>query len=150
MGLDEPRDLATTSLIPTTSQAALIGPPAIMPVPEGADLNNTFPAPSFDKTYEVAKANGAIGGKLSGAGGGGFFTFYCEEKQTQLRTAMKKEGSRPAKKQQKGSLFLLPSGRLHSFLRQLVDKDGCALGHKGKRAQIYRFFDRVAPGSHHS
>ena len=50
MGLDEPRDLATTSLIPTTSQAALIGPPAIMPVPEGADLNNTFPAPSFDKT----------------------------------------------------------------------------------------------------
>ena len=94
MGLDEPRDLATTSLIPTTSQAALIGPPAIMPVPEGADLNNTFPAPSFDKTYEVAQANGAIGGKLSGAGGGGFFTFYCEEKQTQLRAAMEKEGLR--------------------------------------------------------
>ena len=49
---------------------------------------------SFDKTYEIAKANGAIGGKLSGAGGGGFFTFYCEEKQTQLRKAMSKEGLR--------------------------------------------------------
>ena len=44
--------------------------------------------PYFDKVYEVAKQNGAIGGKLSGAGGGGFFTFYCEDKQAQLRSAM--------------------------------------------------------------
>lgn len=50
--------------------------------------------PAFDKVYEVAKKNGAIGGKLSGAGGGGFFTFYCEDKQTQLRAAMKKTGLR--------------------------------------------------------
>ena len=45
--LDEPNDLATTSLIPATSQAALIGPPAMIPVPDGAVLNKTFPAPSF-------------------------------------------------------------------------------------------------------
>jgi D-glycero-alpha-D-manno-heptose-7-phosphate kinase len=50
--------------------------------------------PTFDKIYEVAKNNGAIGGKLSGAGGGGFFTFYSEDKQTQLRAAMKKMGLR--------------------------------------------------------
>jgi len=50
--------------------------------------------PTFDKIYEIAKLNGAIGGKLSGAGGGGFFTFYCEDKQTQLRAAMKKVGLR--------------------------------------------------------
>ncbi|MER2492172.1 CBS domain-containing protein [Catenovulum sediminis] len=30
----------------------------------------------LDKIYEVAKQNGAIGGKLLGAGGGGFFLFY--------------------------------------------------------------------------
>ena len=50
--------------------------------------------PTFDKIYEAAKKNGAIGGKLSGAGGGGFFTFYSEDKQTQLRAAMKKMGLR--------------------------------------------------------
>ena len=41
IGFDEPSDLATTSLIPTTSQAALIAPPAIIPVPDGAALNKT-------------------------------------------------------------------------------------------------------------
>ena len=50
--------------------------------------------PTFDKIYEAAKKNGAIGGKLSGAGGGGFFTFYSEDKQTQLRAVMKKMGLR--------------------------------------------------------
>ena len=49
-GLEEPNDFATISLIPTTSHAALIGPPAIIPVPEGADLYKTLPAPSLDKT----------------------------------------------------------------------------------------------------
>ena len=49
-GLEEPIDLPTISLIPRTSQAARIGPPAIIPVPEGADLNKTLPAPSLDKT----------------------------------------------------------------------------------------------------
>ncbi len=48
--------------------------------------------PIFDKIYDLAKENGALGGKISGAGGGGFFTFYCEEKQDRLRSAMKKAG----------------------------------------------------------
>jgi len=48
--------------------------------------------PEFDKIYELAKQNGALGGKISGAGGGGFFTFYCEEKQSQLRHEMIKQG----------------------------------------------------------
>jgi D-glycero-alpha-D-manno-heptose-7-phosphate kinase len=51
-------------------------------------------SPDLDAIYELAKENGAIGGKVSGAGGGGFFTLYCEEKQTQLRSAMAKAGLR--------------------------------------------------------
>ena len=33
--------------------------------------------PEIDKIYKKAKENGAIGGKLLGAGGGGFFLFYA-------------------------------------------------------------------------
>ncbi len=46
-GFAVPNDLATISLIPSTSQTALTGPPAIIPVPFGADLNLIFPAPSL-------------------------------------------------------------------------------------------------------
>lgn len=39
--------------------------------------------------YKIAMDNGAIGGKLLGAGGGGFLLFYCpEEKQPRLRAAL--------------------------------------------------------------
>jgi D-glycero-alpha-D-manno-heptose-7-phosphate kinase len=31
----------------------------------------------IDNIYETAKKAGATGGKISGAGGGGFMTFYC-------------------------------------------------------------------------
>ena len=33
--------------------------------------------PVIDELYETALKNGAIGGKISGAGGGGFIFFYC-------------------------------------------------------------------------
>lgn len=32
---------------------------------------------SIEEIYEAAKKSGATGGKISGAGGGGFMTFYC-------------------------------------------------------------------------
>lgn len=42
--------------------------------------------PEIDKAYENAMNSGALGGKLLGAGGGGFLLFYCEpDKQEQLR-----------------------------------------------------------------
>jgi hypothetical protein len=50
--------------------------------------------PQIDAWYELAKKNGAIGGKISGAGGGGFLMFYCEEKKPQVRDAMRKCGLR--------------------------------------------------------
>lgn len=45
----------------------------------------------IDKWYELGMANGAIGGKLIGAGGGGFLMFYTEQK-TKLRRAMTEAG----------------------------------------------------------
>ena len=46
----------------------------------------------FDKVYEIAMQNGALGGKISGAGGGGFFLFYCEDNHQKLRKAMSEAG----------------------------------------------------------
>lgn len=43
--------------------------------------------PQIDEWYELARKNGAIGGKLVGAGGGGFLLFYCEDHR-RLRAAM--------------------------------------------------------------
>ncbi|MBA3995427.1 MAG: galactokinase [Cyanobacteria bacterium DS2.3.42] len=47
----------------------------------------------IDELYEVAMKNGAFGGKLVGAGGGGFLMFYSEEK-SKLREAMNKAGAK--------------------------------------------------------
>ena len=41
--------------------------------------------------YDLAMQNGALGGKLIGAGGGGFLMFYCEER-ARLRQAMPEAG----------------------------------------------------------
>ncbi len=41
----------------------------------------------IDRWYDLALANGALGGKLVGAGGGGFLMFYTEDKP-RLRQAM--------------------------------------------------------------
>ncbi len=47
--------------------------------------------PKIDEWYNLAMKNGAVGGKLIGAGGGGFLMFYAEDK-TKLRHAMMKSG----------------------------------------------------------
>ena len=45
----------------------------------------------IDVIYERAKNAGALGGKLLGAGGGGFLVFYVEkEKQKELKKSMGK------------------------------------------------------------
>jgi D-glycero-alpha-D-manno-heptose-7-phosphate kinase len=45
----------------------------------------------IDRWYKMALENGAIGGKVIGAGGGGFLLFYTEEK-AKLRAALKQAG----------------------------------------------------------
>jgi len=45
----------------------------------------------INEWYDLAMANGALGGKLIGAGGGGFLMFYAEDKM-RLRKAMREAG----------------------------------------------------------
>jgi D-glycero-alpha-D-manno-heptose-7-phosphate kinase len=52
----------------------------------------------IDEMYELARAHGAIGGKLIGAGGGGFLLLYTEDK-TRLRSAMRNAGLREVRLQ---------------------------------------------------
>ncbi|MDA8218382.1 MAG: GHMP kinase [Dehalococcoidales bacterium] len=49
----------------------------------------------IDEIYEAALANGAGGGKITGAGGGGFLLLYChEERQEQVAEALEGLGLR--------------------------------------------------------
>ncbi|MBI4550386.1 MAG: sugar kinase [Candidatus Omnitrophica bacterium] len=48
--------------------------------------------PFIDECYEIALKNGAVGGKIMGAGGGGFFMFYCPRDRTSLIDAMQARG----------------------------------------------------------
>jgi D-glycero-alpha-D-manno-heptose-7-phosphate kinase len=47
--------------------------------------------PQINEWYDTAMANGALGGKLIGAGGGGFLMFYAQDK-AKLRHAMREKG----------------------------------------------------------
>jgi D-glycero-alpha-D-manno-heptose-7-phosphate kinase len=47
--------------------------------------------PKINEWYDLAMANGALGGKLIGAGGGGFLMFYSEDK-VKLRHALTRAG----------------------------------------------------------
>jgi D-glycero-alpha-D-manno-heptose-7-phosphate kinase len=52
----------------------------------------------IDEMYERARAHGALGGKLIGAGGGGFLMLYTEDK-IRLRSAMRGAGLREVRLQ---------------------------------------------------
>ncbi len=47
--------------------------------------------PEINEWYKLARLNGALGGKMIGAGGGGFLMFYTEDK-VKLRHAMREAG----------------------------------------------------------
>lgn len=54
--------------------------------------------PFIDECYDVALKSGAVGGKLMGAGGGGFFMFYCKsDKKIKVSEALNKMGLRREK-----------------------------------------------------
>jgi len=53
--------------------------------------SNRMSNDQIDTWYELARRNGAIGGKLVGAGGGGFLMFYASDRN-RLRSAMAQAG----------------------------------------------------------
>lgn len=57
-------------------------------------LSKGITNPCIDGWYELAKRHGAIGGKITGAGGGGFLMLYCEDGKAQVREALQNAGLR--------------------------------------------------------
>jgi len=59
-------------------------------------LASNMTSDAIDEHYEAARKAGAIGGKLMGAGGGGFFMFYVRpESRRSVYDAMKARGLKP-------------------------------------------------------
>lgn len=55
-------------------------------------ISNDF----IDEAYDIARKAGAIGGKVTGAGGGGYMLFYCEfRKQHRVAEALTAFGAEP-------------------------------------------------------
>jgi D-glycero-alpha-D-manno-heptose-7-phosphate kinase len=60
--------------------------------------------PEIDELYDSARRAGALGGKITGAGGGGFLLLYCPpEKQKALRKALTNLQELPFSLEQDGS-----------------------------------------------
>ena len=59
------------------------------------EISSKMSNPKIDAWYEKAMNNGAIGGKIMGAGGGGFLLFCVENgKRKHLRSVLEAEGLR--------------------------------------------------------
>jgi D-glycero-alpha-D-manno-heptose-7-phosphate kinase len=56
------------------------------------NLSKKISNPRFDEVYETARRSGALGGKIMGAGGGGFFMFYSQNKKSRLIEALRPMG----------------------------------------------------------
>jgi D-glycero-alpha-D-manno-heptose-7-phosphate kinase len=56
-------------------------------------LANNVSTPFIDEVYAQARKHGALGGKITGAGGGGFLMLYCpEDRQADVRVALESRG----------------------------------------------------------
>lgn len=78
---------------------------------------------SIDELYCQAISAGALGGKLLGAGGGGFLLFYCEkEKQDHLKKAMEKLMIVPFNFENEGTHVLYYSPQSYSPRKEIILK----------------------------
>jgi len=55
-------------------------------------VTDVMTSDQIDSWYALARDNGAIGGKVVGAGGGGFLMLFCEEKREKVRAALTSKG----------------------------------------------------------
>lgn len=83
----------------------------------GAKVSNG----SIDELYASAIKAGALGGKLLGAGGGGFLLFYCEkEKQDELKKAMERLMIVPFNFENEGSQILYFNPQSYSPRKDII------------------------------
>jgi len=67
---------------------------------------------SIDRMYDLAMKGGALGAKISGAGGGGFLLVYCErDKQDTLRESLKEYRELPFLLEKYGSKIIFDQTR---------------------------------------
>lgn len=68
--------------------------------------------PGIDEMYNLAMEGGALGAKISGAGGGGFLLVYCErDKQDNLRRSLRKFRELPFFLEKHGSKIIFDQTR---------------------------------------
>lgn len=76
-------------------------------------LSNKISSSHLDDIYDKARNSGALGGKLMGAGGGGFFLFYVpKEKQEQVRIALADFMEVPFSFTEEGAKIIFQEGEL--------------------------------------
>ncbi len=57
-------------------------------------MASTISNPRIDDLYRIARKNGALGGKITGAGGGGHMLFFCPfDRKHKVRDALEKHGA---------------------------------------------------------
>jgi len=56
------------------------------------ETSNKISDPQIDNWYNLAIQNGALGGKIMGAGGGGFFIFYCDRNPSNFIKTLTQSG----------------------------------------------------------
>ena len=81
-------------------------------------MSNKMSNGRFDEIYEKAKKAGALGGKIVGAGGGGFFLVYCREgSQDAVRKIFSQYGLRevPFSMDSAGTQVLVNKPRTHTI-----------------------------------
>ncbi len=83
----------------------------------GAKVSNG----SIDELYSIALKSGALGGKLLGAGGGGFLLFYCEkDKQATLKNALNKLMVVPFNFENEGTQILYYNPQSYSPRKEIL------------------------------
>lgn len=83
----------------------------------GAKVSNG----SIDQLYDMGINAGALGGKLLGAGGGGFLLFYCEkEKQPALVKALEQLMIVPFNFENEGAQILYYNSQLYSPRKEIL------------------------------
>lgn len=120
--VDEAENIMTSKNIPLSEFGKLLDITWKLKRGTGAKISNG----SIDALYSEAIKAGALGGKLLGAGGGGFLLFYCEkEKQEALIKAMDKLMVVPFNFENEGTRVLYYAPQQYSPRNEfLINKKG--------------------------